>query len=75
MKAKLTFNLPEDKSNYLVTVNAMEFALTCWDMDQFLRSKLKYGHTYKNIDEALEDCREKLAEVMINYNITLNMIE
>lgn len=75
MKAILEFELPEDNSNHIVAINAMEFALSCWDMDQFLRSKLKYGNNFENVDEALEKTRKTLHDILKSYNINLDMIE
>ncbi len=75
MKAILEFDLPEDNGQYVVTAHAMDFALVCWDIDQFLRDKLKYGNTFTTADEALEKTRETLHELLYNYNINLDMIE
>jgi len=42
MKAILEFNLPEDKQQFNVAVKAMDWALLAWDIDQFIRNKIKY---------------------------------
>ena len=34
MKAKLTFNLPEDQEQFNAATKAMEWALLVWDLDQ-----------------------------------------
>jgi len=75
MQAVLKFDLPEENSNHIIAVHAMDFALTCWDMDQKLRGWLKYGHKFKNVDEVLEYVREDLHEVLHDYGVSLNMIE
>ncbi len=75
MQAVLKFDLPEDSGNHLIAVNAMEFALTCWEVDQKLRGWLKYGHKFKNADEAIEGTRNMLNDFMYSYNINLNMID
>ena len=42
MKAILEFNLPEDKEEYGAASKAMDWALLAWDIDQFIRNKIKY---------------------------------
>ena len=74
MKAILKFDLPEDKDDYTAASHGMDYALTCWDMDQKLRGWLKYGHNFDSADDALEECRDQLREIMDSYNIHLDMI-
>lgn len=78
MEAILKFNLDEhdDEQAHLRCVKALDMALILWDMDQYLRSKMKYGNkdsmlsddTYK----ALEDAREELRESMSSRGINLD---
>ena len=42
MKANLEYNLPEDQEQFNVAVKAMDWALLAWDIDQFIRNKIKY---------------------------------
>ena len=42
MKATLEFNLPEDKEEFDVASRGMDWALLAWDIDQFIRNKIKY---------------------------------
>jgi|TARA_B110000091_G_C13537563_1_gene358998 hypothetical protein len=42
MKAILEFNLPEDKEEFDVSSRGMDWALLAWDIDQFIRNKVKY---------------------------------
>ena len=42
MKAELIFNLPEDKEEFDVATKAMDWSLVVWDIDQFIRNKIKY---------------------------------
>jgi hypothetical protein len=42
MKAILEFNLPEDKEEFDVASRGMDWALLAWDIDQFIRNKIKY---------------------------------
>ena len=42
MKATLEFNLPEDQEQFNTAAKAMDWALLAWDIDQFIRNKIKY---------------------------------
>ena len=42
MKAILEFNLPDDKVEFEAASKAMDWAILAWDMEQFIRNRLKY---------------------------------
>ncbi len=42
MKATLEFNLPEDKEEFDAASKGMDWALLVWDINQFIRNKIKY---------------------------------
>ena len=42
MKAILEFDLPEDKEEFEVASKGMDWALLAWDIDQYIRKKIKY---------------------------------
>jgi hypothetical protein len=42
MKATLEFNLPEDNEEFEIASKAMDWAILAWDIDQFIRNKIKY---------------------------------
>ena len=67
MKATLTFNLPDDNSDFLLAQRGKDYYSYLWDLDQDLRSWLKHGHQFKSIDEALERIREELHE-QVNFD-------
>jgi len=55
MKAILEFNLPEDAEEFNVASKSMDWALLAWDIDQMIRSLLKYHpDEYKTGEQALE---------------------
>lgn len=60
MKAILTFNLPRENEEFRTTVNGMGYRNVLSDVDNYLREKLKYGHKYKSVNEALQDVRDYL---------------
>jgi hypothetical protein len=42
MKAILEFNLPEDNEEFEAATKAMDWSILAWDIDQFIRNKIKY---------------------------------
>ena len=49
MKAILEFDLPEDKEEFEVTSQAMDWALLVLHIDQFIRNKIKYEQDREDI--------------------------
>ena len=78
MEAILKFNLDErdDIEAHLRCVKALDMALALWDMDQYLRSKMKYGNNDSELSDdaykALEEAREELREFMSSRGINLD---
>jgi hypothetical protein len=68
--ATLTF---DDENDLLTAINGYKFKLALWDLDQFLRSELKYNDklTSEQYDYA-EMLRNKLHEFINDYNVTLD---
>jgi len=73
MKAILEFDLPEDKSNHKVAVHAMDFALVCWDLDQYLEKEIDLAAEY--YDQDLQSIRDKLHKLMEEHNVSFDIIE
>jgi hypothetical protein len=67
--ATLTFN---EENDLIVAINGYKFKLALWDLDQFLRSELKYNDklTAEQYDYA-EMLREKLREILNDYQIQI----
>ena len=42
MKAILEFILPDDKTEFDTASKAMDWAILAWDMEQYIRNRLKY---------------------------------
>ena len=72
MKAILEFNLPEDKEEFEVASKAMDWSILAWDIDQYIRNRLKY-QTEKldtsSAKEELELLREELNEMLIDRGL------
>ena len=67
MKAILEFNLPDDKVEFDAASKAMDWAILAWDMEQFIRNRLKY-QTEKletsSAEEELQLLRKELHDLM-----------
>jgi hypothetical protein len=73
MKAILEFDLPDDETEFNFATKGSEYYLTLWDLDQWLRAKIKYDDTLHEKEyEAYEKSREQLREIMNNNGITFN---
>ena len=69
-KAILEFNLPEDSIEYRMAVNSSNYHSVLWDIDQYLRSKLKWGELTSEQYDVLDKTREELHDLMRTHNIT-----
>jgi hypothetical protein len=67
--ATLTF---DDENDLLIAINGYKFKLALWQLDQFLRSEMKYNDklTEEQYDYA-ETVRNKLHEFINDFNVTL----
>ena len=67
MKAILEFILPDDKAEFDTATKAMDWAILAWDIDQYIRNRLKY-QTEKlqttSANEELELLRNELHNLM-----------
>ena len=67
MKAILEFNLPEDKEDFEVASKAMDWSILAWDIEQYIRDRLKYQTEKLDTSSAnkeLELLRNELHELM-----------
>jgi len=62
MKATLEFNLPEDREEHRVAVNAMDIHNAVVALQSELRGWQKYGHQFKTADEVIDHIRKFLME-------------
>ena len=67
MKAILEFELPEDKEEFDAASKGMDWAILAWDMEQYIRNRLKYQTEKLDVSSAheeLEILRKELHELM-----------
>ena len=74
MKAILKFNLPEERPEFELAVDASKWYSVCWDMDQYLRSETKYApddmpdEVYKTLKEIRDKLHEFLSQNDVDFN-------
>jgi hypothetical protein len=67
--ATLTF---DDENDLLTAINGYKFKLALWQLDQFLRSEMKYNDKLTEEQyEYAEIIRNKLHEFINDFNLTL----
>lgn len=71
MKATLTFNLPEEEHEYMNAVQGAKMRYILWDVDQWLRSKLKYEELSDGQYDAFKETRDHIRRLLIEENIDL----
>jgi hypothetical protein len=71
MKATLTFNLPEENHEYSNAVDGSKMRSALWELDQWLRAKLKYEELTDGKYDAFKETRDELRKLLIEENIDL----
>lgn len=72
-KAIFEFNLPEEENEYKVMSQAQSSQRMLWDFSQQLRSWQKYGHSFKNADDALNQIREEFYRLLNNNEVNIDL--
>ena len=71
MKAKLTYNLPEDEKAFVVASLSNNLLLALWEVEQYLRKVDKY-----ETGETIEEIRNEFYRILDTHNIHMdNLIE
>ena len=72
MTAQLTFNLPEESAEHKIALDGWKWRTVVDDLNNYLRSALKYGNDFKSANQALESTRERLFALMTEEGISLD---
>jgi len=73
MKATLEFNLPDDNHDFELASRAVKWYSAMWELDQFLRSKVKYDESLSDdAHEAFQEARDKLYEILNDNSISFD---
>ena len=68
MKGILKYNLPEEQEEFLTAQNGSTYKLILWELDQWLRNKIKY----EDIDNIkTQEVRDKLHDLLLENGIEL----
>ena len=71
MKATITFTLPDEEDEYRNAIEGAKMRVILWDVDQFLRAKMKYEELSDGQYDAFKETREHLRRLLIEENIDL----
>jgi len=72
MRATLKFDLLEERDEFETAVNGWKYRSVLWDLDNFLRSKLKYEELNDSEYVVYEKIREQLWNLLNEDNLTLH---
>lgn len=72
MKKILVFKMPDDEVEFNWANNGYKYYSVLCELDNELRSKLKYGNEFTSADDALEYIRNLLHQELIDNNITIH---
>ena len=64
MLVKLEYNLPEEKDEFLIAYNGLNFFSTLRNIEEKVRLWSKDGHNFKNAEECIEEIRR-----LLNYEV------
>ena len=67
MEAILKFDLPDDKTEFEAATKSMDWAILAWDIEQYIRNRLKYQSEKldtSSAKEELEILRNELHSLM-----------
>jgi hypothetical protein len=72
-KVTIEFDTDEEREDMESAINGWKWKMLVWDLDQHLRSELKYNDKIVGeVYEALEKLRERLHEMRIESGLSLD---
>jgi hypothetical protein len=73
MKVSFTFDTEKNQSEYDIFKQSYEMWSMIDELSNYLRDKQKYGHSFKDADDALDQIREEFYRLVNDNNINLNI--
>lgn len=73
MLVKFEFNLPEDQREYEVMSQSQRTQTFLWEFSQQLRSWYKYGHQFKDADDAVNKIREEFYHLLNQNEVNIDL--
>ena len=76
MQVKIEYNLdlPEEDFDMRMLLDGKNWAFAMYDLDQWLRNECKYRDLDVVTYEAYDGLRDKIREILDNYDISLGQI-
>lgn len=74
MKAYLEFKLPEDQRDFDIACQGAHMFCALHEVNEKLRSWLKYGHSFEDADDALDKMREAFWSILESHGIDLDRL-
>ncbi len=73
--ARYTYST-NDSTDFGYAFNGLNFLMSLWDLDQWLRTQVKYNYEAHTEDaiNAFDAVRDKLREVMEEHDVHLDML-
>jgi len=73
----IKYTLPEERDELHLAVHGINYYLTLFDLDEYLRGEYKYNEDKYSGDEIdlLFNIRDKLRELMKKRNVSLDDVE
>lgn len=71
MKAILEYSLPEEENEFETARNGIKYYGILCGVDEKLRGFLKYGHSFKTVEECCEALRQHIRDSCLDEGITL----
>ena len=63
-KVIIEFDTQEDNDELTMCINGIKWYSLAWEIDQYMRSRLKYSELSEEVYKELDAAREKLHEIM-----------
>ena len=73
MKVTFEFILPEDQREYEVMSQSPKTQSFLWDFSQQLRSWYKYGHEFKDANDALDKIRDEFYRLLNEHEVNIDL--
>jgi len=73
MKVSFTFDTEKNQSEYDIFQQSYEMWRMIDELSNYLRSKQKYGHSFKDADDALDQIRKEFYRLLNDNNINLDI--
>lgn len=70
-KVTLTFDLPEELDDFKAALQGRDLQFALWDIDQYLRAKIKHGTHSEEAHKVYAEIRELIHTELQDRDVTL----